>query len=409
MWLVTSTYFCIVPLRRCLLMGNVIRTHALWCLSMNGLQVKWLPCRTATPQLVPRAEPTRPGVLLSEGRTSKPPENTGIATPAQSVVVDARVSEPPHPDRFSISAAPVTTATTAAADDRSRPVSAAASSHALSVGREEPRLQPPPPPRASSPSVYRLRIPRSHSVLVSPRVKVNPLLPSARTSALSSAALRRTTAAWTCTRLPPPPPPSGTASGAMTNEVVGPRRPMQRDAAGTATTMTVTAIAIVTVKGPIGTTATATTRDTAHHLHLHATVTARRRVNLRRLRRTGTAGAPRDTPKPRMHPRDASATTVIAAIARGPGGTPMPRRHMRPCPRRTASIDVRRTPRTVRQHVHSSFVQRGGPPGPRARSPSSPPPLKRARGEDGYAIPGGGPVPLPVRCCCGCGDNSCGH
>ena len=108
------------------------------------------------PQLVPRAEPTptRPGVLLS----SKPPENTGIAT-----VVDdlphARVSEPPHPDRFSISAAPVTTAvppsTAAVADDRSRPVSAAAS-HALSVGREESRHQPQPPPpplpRASSPS-----------------------------------------------------------------------------------------------------------------------------------------------------------------------------------------------------------------------------------------------------------------
>ena len=104
------------------------------------------------PQLVPRAEPTRPGVLLS----SKPPENTGIAT-----VVDdlphARVSEPPHPDRFSISAAPVTVTTAAppsaaAADDRLRPVSAAAS-HGLSVGREKSRHQPPPPPpRASSPS-----------------------------------------------------------------------------------------------------------------------------------------------------------------------------------------------------------------------------------------------------------------
>lgn len=45
-----------------------------------------------------------------------------------------------------------------------------------------------------APRVSRLRIPRSHSVLVSPRVNVNPL-PSARTSALSSAALRRTTAA----------------------------------------------------------------------------------------------------------------------------------------------------------------------------------------------------------------------
>ena len=117
------------------------------------------------PQLVQRAEPTRPGVLLS----SKPPENTGIAT-----VVDdlphARVSEPPHPDHFSISAAPVTVTTAAppsatVADDRSRPVSAAAS-HGLSVGREESRHQqpqppPPPLPRASSPS----GVPSAHSSL----------------------------------------------------------------------------------------------------------------------------------------------------------------------------------------------------------------------------------------------------
>ena len=112
------------------------------------------------PQLVPRTEPTRPGVLLSEGRPVKVPENTRTATPAQPVANDvphARVSDPPHPERFSISAAPVTAAgiaAAAAADDRSRPVSAAPPSHALSVGRDEPRLQPPPPPlpRASSPS-----------------------------------------------------------------------------------------------------------------------------------------------------------------------------------------------------------------------------------------------------------------
>ncbi|KAI0297218.1 hypothetical protein B0F90DRAFT_977892 [Multifurca ochricompacta] len=127
-------------------------------------QLSSLPERVSSsthPQLGQRSESMRPGILV-EGRLSKPLENLSV-TPASlggstnqaaEDLSRARVSEPSHAidsrpgmnsdrERFSLSTA----------DDRTRSVPAAYS-HALSVGRDESRLQPPPPPppHVSTPS-----------------------------------------------------------------------------------------------------------------------------------------------------------------------------------------------------------------------------------------------------------------
>jgi hypothetical protein len=340
------------------------------------------------PQLVPRAEPTRPGVLLS----SKPPENnTGIATPAQSVVVDARVSEPPHPDRFSISAAPVTTTTTAA-DDRSRPVSAAAS-HAL---REEPRLQPPPPPpqpRVSDPSLsLRAREPSRETQPSTFRSYFRPEFsrPSEDDRRLDMHPLPP----------PPPPPPAGDSfrrydergrwsppPTTYADRRGGYRdyydRDRDRDRDRERAYWDNNNNNNNTNKGYRSPPPPPRDRDRAPPSQPPPPP-----PHWDRGRAARYSEAPYAPDRRFSDDRDRSDRERAGWYAHAP-----PPHAPVPAPGPPASTFVGRP--APFDNTSSSFVQRGGPPGPRARSPGSPPPLKRARGEDGYAIPGGGPVPLP--------------
>ncbi|KAH9174049.1 hypothetical protein EDB89DRAFT_1954312 [Lactarius sanguifluus] len=396
MWLVTIDLFLfIVPLRRCLLTGNVIRMHALWRLWMNGpsSQVASSQDRVSVtqPQLVPRADPIRPGVPLSEGRPVRPPENTSIATPAQSAVDNvphARVSEPPHPERFSISAAPVTAAGAPATDDRSRPVSVAPSSHALSVGRDEPRLQPPPPPRASSPS----GVPSAHPSLPlrarEPSRERQP--PTFRPSYFRSEFSRppEDDRRLDVHPLPPPPPPPGPGdSFRRYDERSRWSPPPYADRRG-------------------------------GYREYYDRDRERERERERAYwdsSKDYRPPPPRD--RDRAHPPqsqpphwDRGRTRYSEpAYASGSGGSsasggPADRRFSderdrdrdRWYPPPTSTFDV---PPSARRPF-DAFLPRGPGPGPRPRSPGSPPPLKRARVDDGYAIPmsvvpGQGPPPPP--------------
>jgi hypothetical protein len=336
------------------------------------------------PQLVPRAEPTRPGsVLLS----SKPPENTGIATPA---VVEPRVSEPPHPDRFSISAAPVTITTTTATDDRSRPVAAAASSHAL---REEPRIQPPPPqpqaqPRVSSPSLsLRAREPSRETQPSTFRSYFRPEFsrPSEDDRRLDMHPL------------PPPPPPADSFRRYDERGRWSPPPTTYADRRG----------------GYRDYYDRDRDRDRDRERPYWDTNNSN---NNNKGGYRSPPPPPRDRDRPHVPPsqppppppphwdRGRAARYSEAPYApdrrfsddrersdrerAGWYAPPPPPPPHAPAPVPPASTFVGRPPPPF-DNTPSSYVQRG-PPGPRARSPSSPPPLKRARGEDGYAIPGPG-------------------
>ncbi|KAI9450303.1 hypothetical protein BJY52DRAFT_180865 [Lactarius psammicola] len=352
------------------------------------------------PQLVPRAEPTRPGVLLSEGRPVRAPENTGIATPAQSVVEDvphARVSEPPHPERFSISAAPVIVATGAgAADHQSRPVSVAASSHALSVGRDEPRLQPPPPPpppRASSPS----GVPSAHPSLSlrarEPSRERQP--PTFRPSYFRSEFSRppEDDRRLDVHPLPqPPPPPSGPGDGfrryddrsrwsppPYADRRGGYREYYDRDRERDRERERAYWDSSKDYRPPPP---PPRDRDRSHPPQSQPPHWDRGRARYSEPSYAGGSGGggsggnggaladrrfsdDRDRDRDRWYPPPAS--TFVEVPTRRPFDT---------------------------------FLPRGPGPGPRPRSPGSPPPLKRARGDDGYAIPmsivsGQGPPPPP--------------
>jgi hypothetical protein len=118
------------------------------------------------PQLGPRAELMQPGLPPGELLTTslEQPASTPTSLSGTNQPIDdsphPRVSESSHPidlrqgfnddqERYSL---PV-------ADNQARPLSAAYS-HALSVGRDEPRFQPPlthPPPRTSTPSTFSSR------------------------------------------------------------------------------------------------------------------------------------------------------------------------------------------------------------------------------------------------------------
>ena len=344
------------------------------------------------PQLVPRAEPTRTGVLLSEGRPIRAPENTGIATPAQSVAEDvphARVSEPPHPERFSISAAPVTVAAPAAANDRSRPVSAAASSHVLSVGRDEPRLQPPPPPRASSPS----GVPSAHPSLLH---RVREPSRERQSSTFRASYFRSEFSRppeddrrLEIHPLPPPPPPPGPGDGF--------RRYDERSRWS---------------PPPYA------ERRGGYREYYDRDRERERERAYWDSSKDYRAPPPRDRDRP--HPPQSQPPHWDRGRARyseqpsyaggsgssGNGGALADRRfsddrdrdrdRWYPPPASTLFVEgpARRS--------FDTFLPRGPGPGPRPRSPGSPPPLKRARGDDGYAIPmsvvsggQGPPPPLP--------------
>jgi hypothetical protein len=323
------------------------------------------------PQLVPRAESTRPGVLLSEGRTSKPPENTGIAIPAQSVV-DARVSEPPH---LSISTAPATTAGTAAADDRSRPVSNAASSHVLSVGRDEPRLQPPPPPRASSPS----GVPSAH-----PSLSLRAREPSRESQPPTtfrpyfrpefSRPSEDDRRPMDMHSLPPPPPPSGDSyrrydeRSRWSPPPYGERRGGYRDYYD---------------------------RDRDRDRDRERAYWDNSNSNNKGYRSPPPPPRDRDrAPQSQPPPPPPHWDRGRARYSEAPyAGAAAERRFSDDRDRdrdrwyAPAPVDVQ-PPLPPARRPFDPFVPRmpGPGPGPRPRSPSSPP-LKRARGEDGYAIP----------------------
>ncbi|KAI9437625.1 hypothetical protein H4582DRAFT_289000 [Lactarius indigo] len=346
------------------------------------------------PQLVSRAEPTRPGVFLSEGRHVRLPENTGIATPAQSVVDDvlhARVSEPPHPERFSISAAPVAAAGAPATDDRSRPVSAAPSSHALSVGRDEPRLQPPPPPRASSPS----GVPSAHPPLSvrtrEPSRERQP--PTFRPSYFRSEFSRppEDDRRLDVHPLPPPPPPPGPGDNFRRyDERSRWSPPPYADRRG-------------------------------GYREYYDRDRDRERERERAYWDSNKDYRPppprdRDRPHPpqsqpphwdrgRTRYSEPSYASGSGASGNGASGGIADRRFSddrdrdrdRWYPPPASTFDV---PPSARRPF-DAFLPRGPGPGPRPRSPGSPPPPKRARGDDGYAIPmsigpgQGPPPPLP--------------
>ncbi|KAH8993520.1 hypothetical protein EDB92DRAFT_1854688 [Lactarius akahatsu] len=339
------------------------------------------------PQLVPRADPTRPGVLLSEGRPIRLPENTGIATPARSAVDNvphARVSEPPHPERFSISAAPVTAAGAPATDDRSRPVSVAPSSHALSVGRDEPRLQPPPPPRASSPS----GVPSAHPSLPlrarEPSRERQP--PTFRPSYFRSEFSRppEDDRRLDVHPLPPPPPGPGD-SFRRYDERSRWSPPPYADRRG-------------------------------GYREYYDRDRERERERERAYwdsSKDYRPPPPRD--RDRAHPpqsqpphwdrgRTRYSEPSYASGSGGASGGPADRRFSderdrdrdRWYPPPASTFDV---PPAARRPF-DAFLPRGPGPGPRPRSPGLPPPLKRARGDDGYAIPmsvvpSQGPPPPP--------------
>ena len=348
-------------------------------------------CMSGTqPQLVPRAEPTRSGVLLSEGRPVKPPENTRIATPAQPLVNDvphARVPEPSHPERFSVSTAPVTTAgIPAATDDRPRPVSAAPSSHALSVGRDEPRLQPPLPPRVSSPS----GVPPAHpSLSLRAREPSRERQPPAFRPYFRPEFSRppEDDRRLDMHPLPPAPPPGE-----------GYRRYDDR------------------------------TRWSPPHYERRGGYREyydrdrdrdrdRERAywdNSSNNSNKGYRSPPRDRDRcqpphwaaDRARARYSEPSSYAGGSGSGGGGGNADRRfsddrdrdrdgRWYPTPPLPASlVDV--PPRRPFDNTNPSYLPRapGGPgPGPRPRSPGSPPPLKRARVDDGYAIPM--PVPHP--------------
>ncbi|KAF8260123.1 hypothetical protein EI94DRAFT_930333 [Lactarius quietus] len=331
------------------------------------------------PQLVPRAEPTRPGVLLSEGRPSKLPENTSIVTPAQPVVGDvphARVSEAPHPDRFSISAAPVTTAGAAPADDRSRPISAAASSHPLSVGRDEPRLQPPPPPRASSPSLsLRAREPSRESQAPAfrpPYFRSEFSRPSEDDRRLDMHPLP-----------PPPPPPPGDSfrrydeRNRWSPPPYAERRGGYRDYYDRDRDRDRDRERVYWDSSNKGYRSPPRDRDRPH--------------------------APQGQPPPHWDRGRARYSDAPYSAGGGPDrrfsdDRDRDRERDRwyppaPAPASTF-VDVPPPPAT-RRPFDNSYVPRGSGPGPRPRSPGSPPPLKRARGDDGYAIPMSVQAPPP--------------
>ncbi|KAH9054286.1 hypothetical protein EDB87DRAFT_1646808 [Lactarius vividus] len=318
-------------------------------------------------QLVPRVDPIRPGL----------PENTGIATPAHSVVDNvphAHASEPPHPERFSISAAPVTAAGAPATDDRSRPVSVAPSSHALSVGRDEPRLQPPPPPRASSPS----GVPSAHPSLSlrarEPSRERQP--PTFRPPYFRSEFSRppEDDRRLDVHPLPPPPPPPGPGDSfrrydersrwsppPYADRRAGYREYYDRDRE----------------------------RDRAYWDSS----------------KDYRPPPPRDRDRP--HPPQSqpphwdrgrtrySEPSYASGSGGGASGGPADRRFSddrdrdRWYPPPASTFDV---PPSARRPF-DAFLPRGPGPGPRPRSPGSPPPLKRARGDDGYAIPMSVPPP----------------
>ncbi|KAH9055566.1 hypothetical protein EDB87DRAFT_1688106 [Lactarius vividus] len=253
----------------------------------------------------------------------------------------AHASEPPHPERFSISAAPVTAAGAPATDDRSRPVSVAPSSHALSVGRDEPRLQPPPPPRASSPS----GVPSAHPSLSlrarEPSRERQP--PTFRPPYFRSEFSR-------------PPEDDQPPRRAMTNEVVGPRRPTLDRRAG--------------------------------YREYYDRDRERDRAYWDKQQRLPSSSSPR--PRPPASASEASLRTGTAG-ARGYSepSDERDRDRDRWYPPPASTFDV---PPSARRPF-DAFLPRGPGPGPRPRSPGSPPPLKRARGDDGYPIPMSVPPP----------------
>jgi hypothetical protein len=345
------------------------------------------------PQLVPRTEPTRPGVLPSEGRPIKPQENTRIA-PAQPVVNNvphARVPEPPHPERFSISAAPVTAAgiAAAAADDRSRPVSAAAPSHALSVGREEPRLQPPPPPRASSPS----GVPSAHPSLSlrarEPSRERQP--PTFRPPYFRSEFSRppeddRRLEVHSLP--PPPPPPPGDSFRRYDDRSHWSPPPYPERRAG------------------------------YREYYDRDRERERERAYWDNSNSKGYRSPPRDRDRsqpPQWSDRGRARYSEPSSYAGGSGSADRRFNDERdrdrdgrwyppppPPPASTSFVDV---PPLPARRSFDAFLPRAPPgPGPRPRSPGSPPPLKRARVDDGYAIPmsvvssaqGLPPPPLPL-------------
>lgn len=160
-------------------MDNVIQTHALWCLWMNGLRLKWLPgpnpswCHEQSQRglVVCFFHPSPRKILALLLLLLLNPVFLSLRTQTAS----------PFPLLLLLLLLPLL----------------------LTIGRV--LLLPLPllmrsvknqgfnRRRHSRKHSLVSQAPRSHSVLVSPRVKLNPL-PSARTSALSSAAHQRTTA-----------------------------------------------------------------------------------------------------------------------------------------------------------------------------------------------------------------------
>ncbi|KAH9028884.1 hypothetical protein EDB85DRAFT_1968997 [Lactarius pseudohatsudake] len=341
------------------------------------------------PQLVPRADPTRSGVLLSEGRPVRLLESTSIATPAQSAVDNvphARVSEPPHPERFSISAAPVTAAGAPATDDRSRPVSVAPSSHALSVGRDEPRLQPPPPPRASSPS----GVPSAHPSLPprarEPSRERQP--PTFRPSYFRSEFSRppEDDRRLDVHPLPPPPPPPGPGDSfrrydersrwsppPYADRRGGYREYYDRDRERERERAYWDSSKDYRPPPPRD-------RDRAHPPQSQPPQWDRGRTRYSEPSYAGGSGNASGAPADRRFSDERDRD-----------------RDNRWYPPPASTFDV---PPPSARRPFDAFLPRGPGPGPRPRSPGSPPPLKRARGDDGYAIPmsvvpGQGPPPPP--------------
>ena len=199
MFLVTIGLFLfIVPLLRCLLTGNVIQMHALWCLSMNGLQVKWLPRRTASPELNPNwcREQSQRGLVcfFQKGDPSSSRKILALLHLLSPLLMMCHtpvfLTQSASP--FPLLLSPLLVLllqTIGRVLYLSLPLLMRSPLAVMNQGSSHRRLVP------LVPRVSRLRIPRSHSVLVSPRVNANPLPFARRTSALSSAALRRTTAA----------------------------------------------------------------------------------------------------------------------------------------------------------------------------------------------------------------------
>jgi len=276
---------------------------------MNGLQVKWLPCRTASPEPNPSLcrEQSQHGLVyfFQKGDPSGPRKILALLLLLSPLLKMCRTPVFLSLRTQSVSPFPLLLLpllllllqTIGRVLYLPLPLLMCSPLAVTNQGSSHHRLLVPPAPRES-----RLRIPRSYTVFVSPRVNANPRPSGRRTSALSSVALQRTTAVWKytrCRRLRLRPGP-GTASGAMTNEVVGPRHPTRRDAAGTANTTTVTVNA--NVKGLIGTVAKTTV------LLLPVTVTAR--IRLKASLPTGTAGAPGTLSSPRMQ----AAVAVVAMV-----------------------------------------------------------------------------------------------